>query len=36
KHNRGFRRFSLRGLKKAETEWGILCMAHNLRKLAAQ
>ncbi len=36
KHNRSFRRFSLRGLKKAETEWGILCIAHNLRKLAAQ
>lgn len=36
KQNRGFRRFSLRGLKKAETEWGILCIAHNLRKLAAQ
>lgn len=36
KHNRGFRRFSLRGLKKVETEWGILCLAHNLRKLAAQ
>jgi transposase len=36
KHNRGFRRFSLRGLKKVETEWGILSLAHNLRKLAAQ
>jgi len=36
KHNRGFRRFSLRGLKKVETEWGILSIAHNLRKLAAQ
>jgi transposase len=36
KHNRGFRRFSLRGLKKVETEWGILSIAHNIRKLAAQ
>ena len=35
KHNRGFRRFSLRGLKKVETEWGILSIAHNIRKLAA-
>jgi hypothetical protein len=36
KYNRGFRRFSLRGLKKVETEWGILSIAHNIRKLAAQ
>jgi hypothetical protein len=36
KFNRGFRRFSLRGLKKVETEWGIVSIAHNLRKLAAQ
>jgi len=36
KYNRGFRRFSLRGLRKVETEWGILSIAHNLRKLAAQ
>jgi len=36
KHNRGFRRFSLRGLKKVEAEWGILSIAHNIRKLAAQ
>ena len=36
KHNRGFRRFSLWGLKKVETEWGILSIAHNLQKLAAQ
>jgi transposase len=36
KHNRGFRRFSLRGLRKVETEWGILSIAHNIRKLAVQ
>lgn len=36
KHNMGFRRFMLRGLKKVEIEWGLLCMAHNLRKLALQ
>jgi transposase len=35
KFNRGFRRFSLRGLKKVETEWGIVSIAHNMRKLAA-
>jgi transposase len=36
KFNRGFRRFSLRKLKKVETEWGIISIAHNVRKLAAQ
>jgi transposase len=36
KHNMGVRRFLLRGLKKVETEWGLLSMAHNMRKLAAQ
>jgi len=35
KHNIGMRRFVLRGLKKVETEWGILSIAHNMRKLAA-
>lgn len=34
KHNMEFRRFMLRGLKKVDIEWGLLCMAHNLRKLA--
>ena len=36
KHNMDFRRFMLRGLKKVEIEWGLLCMAHNLRKLTIQ
>jgi transposase len=36
KHNMSFRRFMLRGLKKVDIEWGLLCMAHNLRKLAIQ
>ncbi len=36
KFNRAFRRFSLRGVSKVETEWGILSLAHNMRKLAAQ
>jgi len=36
KHNMGVRRFLLRGLKKVETEWGLLAIAHNMRKLAAQ
>ncbi len=35
KHNMHFRRFSLRGLEKVKTEWGLICIAHNLRKVAA-
>jgi len=34
KHNLGFRRFHLRGLEKVKTEWGLVSMAHNMRKLA--
>ena len=34
KHNMGFRRFHLRGLKKVTTEWGLVCIAHNMQKLA--
>jgi hypothetical protein len=34
KHNWGFRRFLLRGIEKVNTEWGILCIAHNLAKAA--
>ncbi len=34
KQNMGFRRFLLRGKKKVEIEWGLLCIAHNMRKLA--
>jgi transposase len=35
KHNWGFRRFLLRGKEKVEVEWGLLCIAHNLAKVAA-
>lgn len=35
KQNRQFRRFMLRGLDKVTTEWGLLCLAHNMKKLAA-
>ena len=35
KHNRGFRRFVLRGLQKIHMEWGLLCVAHNLLKKAS-
>lgn len=34
KHNRRFRRFMLRGLQKVKTEWGLVCLAHNMQKLA--
>lgn len=34
KQDWGFRRFLLRGLQKVKTEWGLLCIAHNLAKLA--
>lgn len=35
KHNMRFRRFHLRGLEKVNTEWGLICIAHNMRKLAS-
>ena len=34
KHNMGFRRFHLRGQDKVHTEWTLVCIAHNMRKLA--
>jgi transposase len=34
KHNLGFRRFHLRGQDKVTTEWTLVCIAHNMRKLA--
>lgn len=35
KHNMRFRRFHLRGLEKVNIEWGLVCIAHNMRKLAS-
>jgi transposase len=35
KHNMGFRRFHLRGQDKVKTEWGLVSIAHNMKKLAA-
>ena len=35
KQNMGFRRFHLRGLEKVRTEWGLVSIAHNMKKLAA-
>lgn len=34
KGNFGIRRFILKGLKKVEIEWGLHCIAHNMRKMA--
>lgn len=34
KQNLAFRRFHLRGLEKVKTEWGLVSIAHNMRKLA--
>lgn len=35
KHNQGFRRFNLRGLEKVNTEFGLVAIAHNIKKLTA-
>lgn len=35
KWNWRFRRFLLRGKEKVEIEWGLLCIAHNMTKMAA-
>ena len=34
KQGRGFRQFLLRGVEKVRAEWAMICMAHNLTKLA--
>ncbi len=34
KHNLRFRRFLVRGQAKVKTEWGLICIAHILKKLA--
>jgi transposase len=36
KQDMGFRRFHLRGLEKVKTEWGLVSIAYNMRKLAAR
>lgn len=36
KEARGFRRFSLRGLDKVRAEWQLVCLTHNVLKLAAR
>lgn len=34
RHNKGMRRFTLRGKKKVNTQWNLMCMVHNIEKLA--
>ena len=34
KQARGFRQFLMRGLDKVAREWGLVCLAHNMLKLA--
>jgi hypothetical protein len=34
KNNNQFRRFYTRGLKNVNTEWGIMSIAHNIKKMA--
>ena len=34
KQARGFRQFLLRGVEKVANEWGLVCLAHNIWKLA--
>jgi hypothetical protein len=34
KQARGFRQFLLRGVEKVASEWGLVCLAHNILKLA--
>jgi len=35
KHNKGFRRFALRGMEKTEIETGLIALSHNIAKMAA-
>ena len=34
KQARSFRQFLLRGVEKVANEWGLVCLAHNILKLA--
>ena len=33
KQNQGFKRFNLRGLDKVNVEFGLVAMAHNIKKI---
>ncbi len=34
RHNKGLRRFTLRGQKKVDAQWKLMCLVHNIEKLA--
>ena len=36
KFNLGFRRFRLRGVDKADGEWTLVCLVHNIKKIYAR
>lgn len=36
KHNRGYRKFLLRGIDKVSIEFGLLALAHNLKKMSSK
>lgn len=36
RHNKGLRRFTLRGREKVDAQWKLYCLVHNIEKLAHQ
>lgn len=34
RHNKGLRRFTVRGKAKVNTQWNLMCLVHNIEKLA--
>ena len=34
RHNKGLRRFTLRGQTKVDAQWKLMCLVHNIEKLA--
>ena len=34
RHNKGLRRFTLRGREKVDAQWKLYCLVHNIEKLA--
>ena len=36
RHNKGLRRFTLRGREKVDCQWKLYCLVHNIEKLAHQ
>jgi hypothetical protein len=36
RHNKGMRRFTLRGKTKVSTQWQLYCLVHNIEKIATK